>query len=177
MGEAKRRREVGDRVSWCRTCTLCCTLPEIQSLKKPSYKPCHHLKDQGCGIFGQPERPAVCTTFQCAYLNARTTDAETQNRIPHPLDAGAYFNVDPGEKLIVLFVDPASPQQWKHSAIVDYLRPLIARGFSLEVIDRGRRMTIAAPALFEATLARDYVAYADRQGWARDIPSFDDYSG
>lgn len=177
MGEARRRKEAGDRVSWCRTCTLCCTLPEIRALEKPNYRPCRHIENQGCGIFGRPERPSVCSAFQCAYLNARLTDAESQNRIPHPLDAGAYFNVDPADRLIVLFVDPSRPHLWKTSAIVDYLRPLVGRGFALEVIDRGRRMRIEAPALFEATLRRDYVAYADGQGWARDLPTYEEYPG
>ena len=38
MGQAKRRREAGERVSWCRTCTLCCVLPEIVALGKPMYR-------------------------------------------------------------------------------------------------------------------------------------------
>lgn len=173
MGEARRRKETGERISWCRTCTLCCTLPEIRALDKPLYKPCVHLAGAGCGIFGKPERPAVCGAFQCAWLNAQLTGAAARHRIPHPLDAGAYFNFDPAEKVIALFVDPKKPLAWKTSAIVDYLRPLIARGFTLQVIDRGRRMTIAGLALFEETLRIDYVEYADRQGRARDIPEFE----
>lgn len=173
MGEAKRRRETGERISWCRTCTLCCTVPEILSLGKPMYKPCVHLAGQGCGIFGRPERPQVCTAFRCAYLAAREDNTPDRHAIPHPLEAGAYFVRDPAEKLFVLFVDPAQPEIWKKTAIVDYLRARLARGFSLEIIDRGRRMMVASPALFEQVLKLDYVEYAEREGRPLDFPSFE----
>ena len=66
MGQAKRRREAGERVSWCRSCTLCCVLPEIVALDKPMYRACSHLAGKGCGIFGQPARPATCVAYACA---------------------------------------------------------------------------------------------------------------
>jgi hypothetical protein len=174
MGQAKRKKEVGARVSWCRTCTLCCTLPDIAELDKPMYRSCRHIHDHGCGIFGAPGRPAACLAYECAYLSARLSDAPDRNRIPHPLDAGAYFHRDPVEKAFVLFVDPARPEVWKRSAIVDYLRPWIAAGYALLVIDRGRRMVITTAALFEEVLRTDYVAFADAEGRPRDIPSYDE---
>lgn len=172
MGEAKRKREAGERVSWCRTCTLCCSLPEIKALDKPVYRPCRHLANDGCGIFGRPERPGVCIAFQCAYLKARTSGSPDRNIIPHPIEAGAYFNIDPQERLIVLFVDPERPQLWKASAIVDYIRPHLQRGYVVQIIDRGRRMNIATEALLEEILKIDYVAYADSQGWTREFPEY-----
>ena len=172
MGEAKRKRNAGERVSWCRTCTYCCTLPDIATLDKPMYRPCRHIANQGCGIFGRPERPAACTAYQCAYLSARLAGSEERNRIPHPLEAGAYFHRDPKENAFVLFVDPARPEVWKTSAIVDYLRPFIAAGYALVIFDRGRRMAITTPLLFEEILKRDYVAFADAEGRALDIPSY-----
>jgi hypothetical protein len=42
------------------------------------------------------------------------------------------------------------------------------------VIDRGRRMVISSPFLFEEILKRDYVAFAQAQGKPLDIPSFAD---
>ena len=123
MGQAKRRREAGDRISHCRTCTYCCSLPRIEALDKPAYRPCTHIAGGGCSIFGQPERPATCLAYACAYLTARMTEAPERNRIPHPLDCGAYFHRDPVEKVIFLFVDPARPLYWKTSALlVDFLQ-------------------------------------------------------
>jgi hypothetical protein len=172
MGQAKQKKATGARVSWCRTCTLCCTLPDIAALNKQMYRPCRHIANQGCGLFGQPERPAACTAYQCAYLTARLTDAPDRNRIPHPLEAGAYFHRDPIEKALVLFVDPARPEVWKRTAIVDYLRPQVEAGYSLLILDRGRRMVVATPFHFEEVLKMDYVAFADAEGRPLDIPSF-----
>lgn len=172
MGEAKRRREMGGRLSWCRSCTLCCSIPDILSLDKPMYKPCTHLAGEGCAIFGRPERPQVCTSFRCAYLAAREDNAADRHAIPHPMEVGAYFVRDPGRKLFVVFIDPLRPEVWKRTAVADYLRERLARGFALEIIDRGRRMTVASPALFEEVLKRDYVEYADGQGRPLDFPSF-----
>lgn len=172
MGQAKRKREAGARISWCRTCTYCCVLPEIVALDKPMYRACGHLRDQGCGIFGEAARPATCMHYNCAYLAARLADAPDRNRIPHPLEAGAYFHRDPTEKAVVLFVDPARPSQWKASAIPDLLRPVVTGGETLVIFDRGHQMTITSPAQFEAILARDFVAFAEGEGRKPDIASF-----
>ncbi len=175
MGEAKRRRETGERISWCRSCTLCCTIPEILGLDKPMYKPCIHLAGQGCGIFGRRERPQVCAAFRCAYLAAREDSAGDRHTIPHPLEAGAYFVRDPVQKQFVVFVDPAQPEVWKKSGLVDYLRVRLARGFAVEIIDRGRRMMIQSAALFEEVLKLDYVVYADREGRPLDFESYAEF--
>ena len=52
-------------------CAACCTAPSISSpipgmpQGKPAGVPCVQLDDQlRCKIFGQPERPAVCTSLR-----------------------------------------------------------------------------------------------------------------
>lgn len=172
MGEAKRKKATGERISWCRTCTLCCSLPEIGALDKPMYRPCPHIAGGGCGLHGRPERPAACGAYQCAYLSARLTGAPDRHRIPHPLEAGAYFHRDPVERAYVLFVDPARPEAWKGTAAAPYLRERVAEGFALLILDRGRRMTVRNAALFDEVLRRDYVAFAEREGRPLDIPSY-----
>lgn len=152
---------------------MCCTLPEIATLDKPMYRPCRHIANQGCGIFGQSERPAACVAYQCAYLSARLSNAPDRNIIPHPLEVGAYFHRDPIEKAYVLFVDPERPEVWKRSAIADYLRGRVQAGFSLLIFDRGRRLAITSPFLFEEVLRMDYVAFSDAEGRPRDIPSYE----
>jgi hypothetical protein len=177
MGEAKRRREAGERVSWCRTCTYCCVLPDIATLDKPMYRACRHIADRGCGIFGKPERPAACTAYECAYLSARLAGSAERHQIPHPLDAGAYFHRDPVERLYVLFVDPDRAELWKRTAVADYLRARVAEGFELLVIDRGHRMAVTTPFLYEEVLKRDYVVFAEEQGRRPDIESFAEFEG
>lgn len=172
MGQAKRRREAGERISHCRTCTYCCSLPEIQALDKPAYHACRHIENGGCAIFGKPERPSACTAYVCAYLAARLTDAPERNRIPHPLDCGAYFHRDPVEKVIFLFVDPQRPLLWKASTLVEFLRIQLGVGFALFVTDRGRQMVVRDGQTFELLLANDLAAMADRDRRPLDIPSF-----
>ncbi len=172
MGQAKRRRDAGERTSWCRTCTLCCVLPHIVALEKPMYRACQHIANHGCGIFGQPERPKACISYECAYLAARLTDAPDRHSIPHPLEAGAYFHRDPVENAMVLFVDPAKPEVWKRSAIPALLRPTLVAGRTLVIFDRGRQMTVTTAALFDLVLTRDFVEFAETESRPLDIDSF-----
>lgn len=59
-----------DTVIACRTgCGACCIAPSISSIPgmrfKPAGVPCIHLlEDYRCGIFGRPERPAVCASLR-----------------------------------------------------------------------------------------------------------------
>lgn len=176
MGQAKRRKDAGERISHCRTCTYCCALPQIEALAKPAYRPCSHIADGGCSIHGRPERPGACAAYACAYLTARLANAPERNRIPHPLDCGAYFHRAPHEKVIFVFVDPARPFLWKASSLlIDFLRLQVGAGFVLFVTDRGRQMVIRDPGTFAEILARDFVAMADSEGRALDVPSFREF--
>jgi hypothetical protein len=59
-----------DTVIACRAgCGACCIAPSISSIPgmrfKPAGVPCIHLlEDFRCGIFGRPERPAVCASLR-----------------------------------------------------------------------------------------------------------------
>lgn len=172
MGQAKRKREAGARISWCRTCTYCCVLPQIMALEKPMYRACAHIRDQGCGLFGDARRPAACISYNCAYLSARLSVSPQRNRIPHPLEAGAYFHRDPMEKAVVLFIDPDRPESWKASAIPELMRNVLHEGETLVIFDRGHQMTVTRLEQFEAILARDFVALVEAEGRKPDFPEF-----
>lgn len=53
----------------CRMCGACCVEISISSPipgmpnGKPAGVPCVNLVGDRCGIFGQPDRPAVCSSF------------------------------------------------------------------------------------------------------------------
>lgn len=138
------------------------------------YVPCRHLAEQGCGIYGQPERPQVCAGFRCLHVVAQEARAPDRHAIPHPADCGAYLARDPLSKRIAVFVDPARPERWKATALPAYLRPFLRSGFAVEIYDRGRRMEIASAPLFEEVLRMDYVAFAEREGRPLDFPSYRD---
>lgn len=172
MGQAKRRKDAGARVTHCRTCTYCCTLPEILALEKPAYHACRHIEGGGCGIFGAPERPGACLAYECAALAARLSGGPERNKIPHPLDCGAYGHVDARANAFYLFVDPDRAEYWKSTALVDYLAEHLDRGRALFITDRGRQMLIRDKAIFLEILKHDLVSVADAEGRALDVPSF-----
>ncbi len=52
------------------------------------------------------------------------------------------------------------------------MRPVLRNRETLVIFDRGHQMTIATLEHFEAVLAQDLVAFAEREGRKPDIPSF-----
>lgn len=172
MGQARRRREAGERVSPCRTCTYCCDLPTIEALAKPAYRPCRHIAGGGCAIYGAPERPGACAAYRCAYLAARLDATPDRNRIPHPLDCGAYGHLDGASGAFFLFVDPERPTLWKASGLAAYLAGLLERGVPLFITDRGRQMVVRNAATFAEVVRTDMVTIADAAGRPLDVPSY-----
>ncbi|WP_290651527.1 YkgJ family cysteine cluster protein [Aquisalimonas sp.] len=73
----------------CRSgCGACCVAPSISSPLpgmphgKPAGVPCIHLTvDYRCGLFGQPERPAVCVQFQATASLCGTSRREAFDRL------------------------------------------------------------------------------------------------
>ena len=56
----------------CNQCSACCVeisisspIPGMPNGKKAGER-CVNLKDNLCSIFGQPDRPAVCSNFQAS---------------------------------------------------------------------------------------------------------------
>lgn len=55
----------------CRECAACCWWPAIPGFKN-SHTPCAKLKPCGvgrCGIHASPEKPDVCSTYSCMWLD------------------------------------------------------------------------------------------------------------
>ncbi|MEW6555595.1 MAG: YkgJ family cysteine cluster protein [Actinomycetota bacterium] len=49
----------------CRKCGACCVALSISTLSKPAGVRCRYLTpDNLCGLWGGPERPEVCSSFQ-----------------------------------------------------------------------------------------------------------------
>lgn len=49
----------------CRRCGACCIALSISTLNKPAGIRCRHLApDNLCSMWGEPERPQVCSSFQ-----------------------------------------------------------------------------------------------------------------
>jgi hypothetical protein len=63
----------------CGECTVCCYVASIDGLTD-SYTPCKY-QAAGCTIFGLPERPAVCSSFQCSWLRGFGDDTDRPDLI------------------------------------------------------------------------------------------------
>lgn len=58
-------------VKECGECTLCCrgTLTvKVNEHKVYPGHPCPHVTDEGCGIYDDPSRPAMCGSYGCEWL-------------------------------------------------------------------------------------------------------------
>jgi hypothetical protein len=177
VGAAKQRKNAGARISHCRTCTLCCSLPHIEALEKPAYQACCHIMYAGCSLFCKPERPAPCIAYECAYLSGksgRPNGLKGASDLPHPLECGAYFHLEATSRTLFVFIDPHKPERWKSSRLMDVFRASLSQGYGLFITDRGRTMLISELHVFEALLAHDVVAFANSEQKPLDIPSFAD---
>jgi uncharacterized protein len=54
----------------CGECTLCCSVLQIDELKKPAGPACSHcIVGGGCAIYAS--RPQICRDFECLWLSER----------------------------------------------------------------------------------------------------------
>ena len=78
----------GDRT--CGTCTLCCTVLRVDALKKLGGVACAQLRPVaegsagGCGIY--PDRPRICRTYRCLWLQGGLEEEDRPDRLDAVLD-------------------------------------------------------------------------------------------
>lgn len=89
----------------CGSCTLCCKVLRVGD--KPAMQWCEHCTiGSGCNIY--ESRPGECRTFHCGYLRMpELTEAW------RPADSKLVVAIGPGDKRIVIFVDPARRGAWR----------------------------------------------------------------
>lgn len=63
----------GDRE--CGPCTACCTVHQVEELRKPARQACDHLCPSGCAIY--ESRPNTCRQFNCLWLRGGLDRNET----------------------------------------------------------------------------------------------------
>lgn len=67
----------------CADCGACCTVLGVAGFKKPCVT-CQHLKPRGtnrCGIYGKPEKPEDCSSYQCGWLQGLLGPDERPDRL------------------------------------------------------------------------------------------------
>ena len=70
----------------CGSCTLCCTLLRVDALKKLGGVSCANLRgtDGGCGIYS--DRPKICRTYRCLWLQGGLEEGDRPDRLDAVLD-------------------------------------------------------------------------------------------
>lgn len=170
MGQAKRRKLAGTypeasrsaiEVGKCSECQLCCFLPPITELSKPSYTACANQCASGCGIHSDPARPDVCKIFKCMHLEESMPAALLP---PHPLRCKAYVHghIQQG---VVITVDPRDPFVWKKEPKLRLImEATLARKMRLTVVDRGYQIAVRTIQEMNRLLATDIVAQLRGEG-------------
>ena len=111
---------------------MCCKLPLIKELEKPSDRWCRHAAiGKGCGIY--QDRPPVCREFLCQWMLDPGLGSEWK---PEKAKFILYRDREKEEVLNVA-VDPAFPDAWTkppfHAAIKNWV---------LEGAERGRLVMV-----------------------------------
>ncbi len=100
----------------CGECTLCCKIPKIPPINKPSNQWCMYCAiGEGCAIYTQ--RPKVCVEFNCHWLISDMPDEARPDRI------GLYVLVK--SEIVEVHVDAARPNAWQEgggAVVVEELR-------------------------------------------------------
>ena len=62
---------------------MCCVAPAVDEpdLKLDPGEACRHLVPEGCGLFGDPERPSICPKFACSWLRGDGTLEQRPDRM------------------------------------------------------------------------------------------------
>jgi hypothetical protein len=112
----------------CGTCMMCCKLPLIKELEKPSGRWCRHaMIGKGCGIYD--ERPPVCQKFHCQWMLDPGLGPEWK---PEKAKFILYLDREK-EEVFNVAVDPAFPDAWTKPPFLAAIKNWV-----LEGAERGR---------------------------------------
>jgi Fe-S-cluster containining protein len=91
-------------VRQCGSCSSCCTILEVEAVGKPVNQWCQHCDaGKGCKIYD--DRPLMCRSFSCAWLQGHLDD----DWYPERAGMVVHFSQD----AVNIAVDPAFPDRWK----------------------------------------------------------------
>jgi uncharacterized protein len=179
VGQAKRRKLAGTypeatrsaiEIGKCSECQLCCFLPPIMELSKPSYTACANQCAAGCSIHSDPSRPDVCKIFKCMHLEEAMSAALLP---PHPLRCKAYVHGHM-QKGVIITVDPRDPFVWKKEPRLRLImEATLSLNRRLTVVDRGYQIVVRSIAEINRVLSTDVVAELRNEGSAPMFPGGD----
>jgi hypothetical protein len=102
----------------CGTCTLCCRLPDIDTLDKPANTWCRHcVASEGCTIYA--DRPELCRDFLCNWMKSSTLGPEWDPALAHMM----FYEQGPQTTVLV---DPDFSDTWRRAPYAGALAHMAA---------------------------------------------------
>ncbi len=131
----------------CGECSLCCKVMAVPEIDKPRDKWCSHARPGagGCAIIGQPDRPANCGAFLCAWVER--DDALPEDFRPDKVHAFFVGSVK-GDGMVV-HVDPAYPLAHKEGRLAKLIEKVVSRGVRVAVVCGNRRQAYLGKTLID----------------------------
>lgn len=135
----------------CQDCTACCTVFEIEELKKEFGEPCKFLgrtlfQEHGCTIY--QDRPDACRNYICLWLEAaRSVNRKAPEEL-RPDICGVVMGWPWGtrdrETLHVYPIPghPKYPDAWRVPPVSDHLQEVLRNGGKLMIFAEGKRIAI-----------------------------------
>jgi hypothetical protein len=106
----------------CGSCTLCCSVLEIEELSKPAGPLCGTcVAGAGCAIYAV--RPQVCRDFECEWLMSRELARQFR-----PDLIGAILMEDPDSDEYRAVCAPERPMAWRHPKVFAHLVAMAKSG-------------------------------------------------
>lgn len=122
---------------------MCCKLPRIEELQKPTGQWCRHaVTGKGCGIY--ETRPSACRSFFCHWIIDPSLGPEWK---PEKAKFILYRDRDK-EELFNVAVDPAFPDAWTKAPFLAAIKKWISEGAEqgrFVMVRVGRRWTAVLP--------------------------------
>lgn len=121
----------------CGSCTSCCSLVPVESLKKPAGQRCRFQRiGRGCAIYSN--RPLDCRAWSCKWLtNDDTADLRRPDFSHYVVDMiPDFITIHPEGHppltmpIIQVWCDPNYPEAWRDPKLLEYLERRGKEGFA-----------------------------------------------
>ena len=127
----------------CGSCTLCCTVMQVEELNKPAGVTCSYLA-MGSGCTIRDQRPRACRRFFCGWRLDPNIDS-----LWKPSICGFVLTISLRYGSMLLMVDPARPLAWRMQPYLGRLKEWSARAFKedkrIVAIVAGGEATVILP--------------------------------
>lgn len=144
----------------CGGCTACCKTHGLNKedtlgifLKRPGEWCQYCDKGRGCRIYGEPERPNICRTFSCAWLDGNFYLEDRPDRVK--LVVEAQQNTFAGT---VLLLWGLTPDSFRSPFAEERIRKTLLLGYPVLLISFEGARTLLVPNNMRSAVPRDQIA-------------------